>query len=82
VQDLSLRANLLGGGACTVNISDTSSASGISGIALQQNTFQRGTSQLADCAMLVTARSAALTSSSGNVWDDGSQPTPAVRVTG
>jgi PKD repeat protein len=70
----------LGSGSCTINIYDGSGANQpIAGVTLVRNQFFRGTTRIADCAVIITNRTRELTTFASNVWTDGSSPAPTIR---
>ncbi len=78
ISDLTITGNQLAGGAVSVNIADKAYTP-ITGLALTNNTFTRGTTRLTDFAMLVGTKTRAISTASGNTWHDGSTPAPIMR---
>ncbi len=75
VSNVAITGNWAAGGACTINVYDKN-ASAIAGLSLTGNTFTRGTTRNADCAMIVTDATRALTKAADNSWEDNSGPVP------
>jgi hypothetical protein len=82
VSDVAVTGSWLAGGGCTVNVYDGDVPEAIQGLALVNNVYARGTTRHADCAMIVSTRTKAITTASGNSWHDSSTPTPTVRTGG
>jgi hypothetical protein len=79
VSDITVSGSWLAGGGCTVNVYDGDISTAIQGIKLTNNVFTRGTTRNPDCAMVVSSRTKAVTTATGNTWHDNSSPAPTVR---
>lgn len=77
---LTIDANWLDYGACSVNVHDDNRTPTIKSLALTNNIYGKNQSTSPKCAMIVTNKTKADTSNSfsGNKWEDGSSPAPAV----
>lgn len=82
VSDVTISGNWLAGGGCTVNVYDGDISTAIQGIRLTNNVFTRGSTRHADCAMVISNRTRAVTTATGNTWQDNSSPAPTVRSGG
>ncbi len=78
ISNVTINGNWLAGGSVTINVADKTYEP-IRGLIMNDNVFTRGSTAIADFAMLVGSRTRTISTATGNTWHDRTTPSPYMR---